>query len=64
MDGANAGNAGAITCHYGRSPIVRLSIARNAGSYVRSYSNGSTSENPIHMMIVRGIPTRRKSENL
>ena len=39
-------------------------IARNARSYARSYSSGRTIENPSHMMIVSGIPTRRKSENL
>jgi hypothetical protein len=29
-----------------------------------SYMSGNTTENPIHMMMVNGMPTRRKSPNL
>ncbi len=39
-------------------------IDRQVESFHRSYSSGSTIEKPSHMIIVSGMPTRRKSENL
>lgn len=47
-----------------RNGGLQRSLRRKFGAQLKSYSNGNTTENPSHMRMVSGIPTRRKSENL
>ena len=54
-------------CVHGSSsiPAIRMAVKqRLAKLCYRSYSIGRMIEKPAHMMIVNGMPTRMKSENL
>ncbi len=53
-------------CVHGSSiPAIGAAVKQGPGNQGQSsYRNGRMIENPAHMIIVSGIPTRMKSENL